>query len=351
MATQPPTPTPSTVVAPSSRPPSRDPTALSSWGRAIARALEARGCEAASLLKRAGLDIAALDDPEGRYSLKATSELWRLAVKETGDPSFGLFVARHTSPTTFHALGFSLAASSTLREAFERIARYYRLVSEGATVRFAEDGDAYRISVKPAGPYVAVEAMDAMLALAVRLCRSLSDRTFAPLRVLVHRPAPADRSPFERCFRAPIEFDAPVHALVVDKAVCDRKLQGANAELARTNDLIAAQALGRLDQSRVADRVRVILINRLPGGAPSLGQMARELATSARELQRRLAKESTTYAELVDDTRRDLAEGYLREGRHAMSDIAYLLGFSGSASFTRAFRRWRGLPPSAYRPG
>jgi AraC-like DNA-binding protein len=258
-------------------------------------------------------------------------------------------VARHTSPTTFHALGFSLAASSTLRDAFERIVRYYRLVSEGATVRFVEDADGYRISARPAGPYVAVEALDAMLALAVRLCRSLSDRTFAPLRVLVQRPMPADPSPFERCFRAPIEFDAPVHALVLGKEVCDRRLQGANAELARTNDLIATQALGRLDQSRVADRVRVILINRLPGGAPPLSQMARELATSARELQRRLARESTTYADLVDDTRRDLAEAYLREGRHSMSDIAYLLGFSGSASFTRAFRRWRGLPPSAYR--
>ena len=253
MPTQPLSRTPTTVVVPDSRPPSRDPSSLSSWGRAIARALEARGCDAASLLHRAGLDIAALDDPEARYPLRATAELWRLAVKETGDPSFGLAVARHTSPTTFHALGFSLAASGTLREAFERIVRYYRLVSEGATVRFEEDGDTYRISVRPAGPYGTVEAMDALLALAVRLCRSLTDRTFSPLRVQVQRPAPADRSPFERCFRAPIEFDAPVHALVLDKAVCDRKLQGANPELARTNDLIAAQALGRLDQSRVAE--------------------------------------------------------------------------------------------------
>ncbi len=350
MATQPPSRPHRIVVASDSRPPSKDPTSLSSWGRAIARTLEARGCDAAALLHRAGLDTAALDDSEARYPLRATSELWRLAVTETADPCFGLAVARHTSPTTFHALGFSLAASGTLREAFERIVRYFRLVSEGAAVRFEEEGDTYRISVRPAGPYGAVEAMDAMLALAVRLCRSLTDRAFSPQRVLVAHPAPVDPSPFTRCFRAPIEFDAPVHALVLDKAACDRKLHGANAELARTNDLTAAQALGRLDQSRVADRIRVILINRLPGGAPSLRTMARELGTSARELQRRLARESTTYADLVDHTRRELAEGYLREGHHSMSDIAYLLGFSGSASFTRAFRRWRGLPPSAYRP-
>src|SRR5580698_4752244 len=152
MATQPPTRTASPIVAPSSRPPSRDPTALSSWGRAIARALEARGCDPASLFQRAGLDIAALDDPEGRYPIKATSELWRLAVKETGDPCFGLAVARHTSPTTFHALGFSLAASSTVHEAFERIVRYYRLVSDEAIIAFDALGDdAYRLSARPVG--------------------------------------------------------------------------------------------------------------------------------------------------------------------------------------------------------
>jgi AraC-like DNA-binding protein len=79
--------------------------------------------------------------------------------------------------------------------------------------------------------------------------------------------------------------------------------------------------------------------------------MARALGTSPRALQRRLSEESTTYARIVDDTRRELAEGYLREGRCSMSDIAYLLGFAGAASFTRACRRWWGLAPSEYGAG
>ena len=316
----------------------------------MARALQSRGCDAQALFRRAGLDFAALGNPEARYPQRAIAELWRLSVAETGDPCFGLEVARHTSPTTFHALGFSLAASGTLREAFERIVRYYRLVSDEATIRFDDVGHAYRISARPVGPHSMREPMDALLAVAVRLCRSLTDRTFSPLRVEIAGPAPADPSGYTRYFKAPVVFGAEEHALFFGKPACDRVILGANPELARTNDLIAAQAISRWDLSCTADRVRAVLVDRLPTGALSLVEMARALGTSTRALQRRLGEESTTYARLVDETRRQLAEGYLREGHYSMSDIAYLLGFAGAASFTRAFRRWRGLAPSEYRP-
>jgi AraC-like DNA-binding protein len=341
---------PSTLVEPVRQPPSRDPTALTSWGLAMAKALQSRGVDAAALFKKTGLDFAAVNDPEARYPIRDTAQLWRLAVEATGDPCFGLEVARHTSRTTFHALGLSLAASGSLREAFERIVRYYRLVSDGASIRFEDRGDCYRVSLIAEGtPYGAAEAIDAVLAVAVRMCRSLTDRQFSPLRVEFRRPAPADSSPFDRCFRAPVVFDAPEDALVLDKAVCDRPIQGANPELAQANDLIAAQALDRWDQSRMIDRIRLVLIDRLPNGTPSRIEVARALGTSTRTLQRRLAAESTTYAELVDSTRRDLAETYLRQERYSMTDIAYLLGFSNAASFTRAFRRWTGRAPSARR--
>jgi AraC-like DNA-binding protein len=86
----------------------------------------------------------------------------------------------------------------------------------------------------------------------------------------------------------------------------------------------------------------------LPTGAPSQNEVARALGMSPRALQRRLTIEETTYAALLDDTRRELALAYLREGRYSMTDIGYLLGFSGAASFTRAFRRWTGKTPSDY---
>jgi AraC-like DNA-binding protein len=332
--------------------PRRDPTSLSSWGLAIAKALEARGLPPQPLFAKAGLDFAAVDDPDARYPVSATSLLWRLAVEATGDPSFGLQVARHTSPMTFHALGFSLAASGSIREAFDRLVRYYRLVSDITTIRFEERGPDYRIEiVTEAGTHPGIEAIDAVVAVAVRLCRSLTDRQFSPLVVELQRAAPPDPSPFFRCFRAPITFGASADALTFSKAKCDERIQGANPEIARANDLVAAQALARWDRSQLADRVRILVMDRLATGAPSQAEIARSLGMSPRALQRRLTLETTTFAELIDDTRRELALAYLREGRHSMTDIGYLLGFSGAASFTRAFRRWTGKTPSDYQRG
>ncbi|HEX4446207.1 MAG TPA: AraC family transcriptional regulator [Polyangiaceae bacterium] len=331
----------------------RGPTSLTSWGLAIARALETRGCNAQELFARVGLDFSALDDPEARYPVRAESQLWRLAVEATGDPCFGLEVARHTSPTTFHALGFSLAASGSLREAFERMVRYYRLVSDGAIIGFEERDGFYRISVRSQSLLAepALEAIDAVVAVAVRLCRSLTDRKFSPLLVELRRPPPPDPTPFLRYFRAPVTFNGKEDALTFAKAACDERIQGANPELARANDLIAAQALARWESSQLADRVRIALMNGLPNGSQSQSQVARLLGMSTRALQRRLAAESTTYGALVDDTRRQLAIAYLREGRDSITDIGYLLGFAGVASFTRAFRRWTGKAPSEYLRG
>jgi AraC-like DNA-binding protein len=327
----------------------RDPTSLTSWGLAMAKALEARGFDAPRLFERAGLDFAALDDPDARYPVRATALLWRLTVETTGDPCFGLEVARYTSPMTFHALGFSLAASSSVREAFERVVRYYRLVSDAAVIRFEEVAGAYRVSIETAPrAHPSIEAIDAVMAVAIRLCRSLTDRQFAPVAVELRRPSPPDPSPFFRCFRAPVTFGADDDAMLLPKARCDERIQGANPELARANDRIAAEALARWEQSHLADRVRVVLLDGLPNGTRSQAEVARQLGLSTRALQRKLATEDTSYGALLDGTRRELAMAYLREARHSMTDIGYLLGFSGAASFTRAFRRWTGKTPSDY---
>ena len=272
----------------------------------MAKALEARGFDAAPLFARAGLDFAALDDPEARFPVRTTALLWRLAVEATGDPCFGLEVARHTSPTTFHALGFSLAASSSVHEAFERVVRYYRLVSDAASIRFEEHGAVYRVSARSSPlAHPSIEAIDALFAVAIRLCRSLTDRGFAPLAVELRRPAPPDPTPFYRCFRSPVTFDAGEDAMTLPKARCDERIQGANPELARANDRIAAEALARWESSHLADRVRVVLLDGLPNGAQSQAEVARQLGLSTRALQRRLAAESTSYGALVDGTRRE----------------------------------------------
>jgi AraC-like DNA-binding protein len=227
--------------------------------------------------------------------------------------------------------------------------RNYRLVCDAAAVHFEACSEGYRVSLVVAGPSgPPAEAIDAILGVAVHLCRMLSTRDFVPLRVEMRRHPPPDPSPFHRIFRAPITFAAARDALTFDGATCERRLPGGNSELARANDQLAASALQRWDRSHFADGVRALLVERLPNGVPSQADVAKLLGISRRGLQRRLVAEEATFQQILDGTRRELAMGYLRESRRSMTDVAYLLGFSSAAAFTRAFRRWTGDAPSRF---
>lgn len=326
-------------------------TVLTSWSRAVRRALDLKGCDSAAMFAAAGLDIAALDDPNARYPLAGTTRLWRLATKATGDPCFGLAVASAVTQTTFHALGYSLAASSTLKEAFDRLLRYFRIVTDAAELSFEETAEDYqlRLQVDPARAVIAPQAMDAFAYLMLRLCRGLYRRDFSPLRVSLMRAPPHHLAAFERAFRAPLQFGASENRLCFAREPLEARLEGANPELARHNDEIVLRYLARHDRDNLVARVRGLLAEWLPSGVPGEEAIAAALHLSSRSLQRKLAEEGSSYSQLLTDTRQELARSYLADPRTSVSEIAYLLGFADTSSFTRAFKRWEGTSPSAYR--
>lgn len=326
-------------------------TALTSWAKAIRRALDAVGQDSVRLFSEAGLDAALLVDPSARYPVAATTRLWRLAVDATGDDAFGLSVARHVGQTTFHALGYALNASATLFDAFERVLRYFAVVSDVAELGFEETPEGWRFEIRTdtaAAP--ADEAIDAFVALIVRLCRGLlGRREFAPRLVRLRRAEPRNRAAFERLFRAPLQFSAPENALYFDAAILGEALDGAHPELARHNDEIVQRYLERLQRDDIVARVRGAITGLLSQGEPAAAAVAAALHLSERSLQRRLAESGTRYSELLRDTRQQLARSYLRDPRVSVGEIAWLLGFGDQSSFTRAFKRWEGCSPTVYR--
>jgi len=99
----------------------------------------------------------------------------------------------------------------------------------------------------------------------------------------------------------------------------------------------------------IAMRVRATIIERLPDGTPSQGNIAEILHVSMRSLQRRLNNENTNFKELLEGTRHELALQYIQEQHRTIGEITYLLGFSEPSNFSRAFRRWTGMSPAEYR--
>jgi AraC-like DNA-binding protein len=325
-------------------------TTIASWAAVIWRALESRGIAPGPVFDRAGIDSADLNDPGARLPLTAMTRLWELAVEITHDPCFGISAGQHVHPTTFHALGFAWLASHTLRESIDRFVRYTRLVSTALTLRTVAVGSEVELVYEPTSnqPH-APAASDAGQAALVMLCRCSSGKAFSPKQVRTRNPRPSCHQQQADFFRAPIVYDATDTAVVFAAADLDRELPTGNADLARAADDVILKYLARFDRDDVVTQARMSLMELLPSGKTSAKHVAEALHLSVRSLQRKLAQHDTSVAKLIEETRRELAGQYVRNSRLSVGEITYLLGFSEPASFTRAFRRWHGMSPSASR--
>lgn len=331
-------------------------TSLSSWVGAVKRAVEAKGVDASALMRQAGMDLSLLDDPQARYPVDQTLTFWTLALQAAQDPLLGLHTARYIAPATFHALGYAALASSTLGELFERSARYFRVVTDAGELTVQRDAVMGRMTLQgaphlitPETQAVAWVVLDCFLFTTVRTCGLLYGPGFELLELRLQRPPPADREQYERIFRHAPVYGCADNTIVVSEAILGKPLPHANAMLARINEDAAGRYLADLGQSDVLTRLKRMLQERLPSGDPSQEDLAEALCMTTRSLQRRLAELGTNYRELVNQTRHELALQYLGQRQHSISDIAYLLGFAEVSAFTRAFRRWTGESPSAWR--
>ncbi|MGE7955790.1 AraC family transcriptional regulator [Pseudomonas sp. NPDC089530] len=330
-----------------------EPTSLASWTRALRKQLDALGLDSCALCQQAGLDPQLMDDPNARYPLSGTTRLWQLAVQVSGDPAIGLRVSRFVSPTTFHALGYALVASGSLREVFERIVRYHQVVSDALELELTRTEDRYRFCLKvPAGnPEPALEAIDAFVAIYVRTCRNRLGRDYAPLAVYLRRPEPADPKPWHTVFRAPMFFAADEDCLEFGLQDFDSHLDDANPELAEHNEAVLKRTLAQLQPLTWERKVRGVIEAQLPEGEPAAERVAQALHLSLRSLQRHLADEGCRFDTLLNECRENLALLHLRDPQCSLSEISYLLGFADASSFSRAFKRWTGMTPGQFRDG
>ena len=327
------------------------PSTIASWAVLIARTLEERRRDAGAMLREAHLWPEQLGDPNARYPVAAMQRLWQLAVEATGDPCFGMEVGRNWRPTTFHALGYTALASSTLREALEYLVRYCRVVSTGAEMTWSEhDGEGHLrlTSTLPdaRSSAAARAAVQAGVAAIVELLRQVCGEGLELTRVTLSQDEGDSGPRLREYFRCPVVFSAPENSVVVGLHCLDVPLSTANRTLLRVNGQALKEYAARLDTRELTPRVRLQIARRLASGNVRQVSVARALNVSVRTLQRKLREEGMSFQQLRDVTRRDLAEEYTSDSTLAVAEIAYLLGFSDTSSMSRARRRWRDRTPS-----
>ena len=325
---------------------------LASATLSIWRTLESDGYNVRGLFERAGLDPEALPRPGARYAFPAVKRLWALAIEVTGDPCLGLKVGQRWHPSAAHALGYAWLASDTLLESFHRLVRYYRVVTtDKEVVKFQGERGGYRFLWDDSQSHYGISdaEYDEAFAAIVTLCRLNAGDSLAPRRLRMRRGPPPCESEFSAFFRSPIEYSAGENSMLFERPSIEAPLPSSNIQIARECDRIIDRYLAQLERDNIAAGTKAQLLLQLPSGSVTEESVAKALHLSVRTLQRRLAEEQLTFKQVLDDTRRELALQYVRDPTLSINEMAYLLGYSEPANFSRAFKRWTGQPPSTMR--
>ena len=329
-------------------------TGLASMAQTFRRLLEMHGLDAIGIARNAGVDLASIPVPGERIELDKIDALLRAAIPLIRDPAFGLRAAHCWHPSELGVLGYAWLSSSTLRTGLERAVRYSRLIGERGLTEIEDTRQGLKVRFwakrgNPAVVPVAAVFVDMAMALLLDMCRMNGGAVLRPVAATLRRRKPDPADAYERFFGCPVQFGVEENAFVLSAKDADRPLPSANRQLAAVFDKMLTEELGRLDKSDVVARARATVLEHLSSGEGTAEDTAKQLHMSSRTLQRKLAEAKTTYLQLVDDTRKDLALRYIEDPRRTVTDITFSLGFSQPSAFTRAFKRWTGLSPSDYR--
>ncbi|MEH6471751.1 MAG: AraC family transcriptional regulator [Halopseudomonas sp.] len=330
-------------------------TTQASWAVAIKRTLESYRCDPTAIFEAAKIRLEDLGDPNARFPTTKTSELMRQAVVATQDPGFGLAVGRHMRPTSAHAMGFAMWASNNLREAIERVQKFFKIFTTSCYCNIEKQGDKYLISSHAYPAYQSVissEDQEAMFSTILQTFRHLLPGRLDVYRVGLSRPGPPKNiADFERFFKCPIEWGYDGIYVLLSAEQVEAQLPTANAELALQSDKLCQDYIVRFDRQDIINQVSNKLVEMLPQGEPAMADIASKLMLSSRTLQRKLKSQNTCFKQLLENVRKEMAIQYIRQTHVPIGEISYRLGFAHINNFSRAFKRWTGKTPIDYRQG
>jgi AraC-like DNA-binding protein len=316
------------------------------------RALARLGVSREALCAGAGLDPAALADAESWITRAELHLLIAQALKLSGEPALGLRWAARLNDGDFVPLSYLVAQCSTMRQALGVYTHFVRLFSDAEELSLHEQEQTatIRCLATDSAPTELRPFIGAMT-LGCLLYRLRSITPGAQLvRLTFAHPAPSFADEYERLFGLAPQFDREATTMVFARELLDAEAPDRDEALRVGLTAIAEQRLLRLtDSTPYARRVRDHLLGCTGETRTDVDAVAKALGLSERSLRRRLAEEGSTFFAVWTEARAATAIALLERTRLTLQEIAFELGFSGESSFHRAFKRWTGTSPGAYR--
>jgi len=257
----------------------------------------------------------------------------------------------HLRPQVLHGLGLAWLSSDTVLDGLARLVRFSKLVGTSLDLRLQEEADLIHIYLRrnlEIDDFV-YAGRDFGVGMVARMCQLCLGEFLAPVLIRLDRPRPAEPERWEYLLSSRVEFACEATRISWSRSDITERLVTGDPALARVNDEQTQAYIDSFMSQTTSREVVDKIIEKLPDGPPNQAQIADALHVSNRTLQRKLKDEGTSFMDLLQDTRLQLARKYLRQPSRSVVETSYLLGFSEPSTFSRAFKRWTGVAPAEFR--
>jgi AraC-like DNA-binding protein len=314
--------------------------------RVFVQALDRLGYKVAELLAMAHLSKGDLNQPDARISCEKFGAVIGGAMRQRAMKNLGARMAAVTPIGSFPLLDYLVMTSNNVGDSMRRLVKYFRLVGAPTSFDIREDESPVRIMLWSPNN---VFSLEFTLSLIVLYLREETDGRCNPEFVALSYK-PEDASEIEQLLSCDVRSDTTWTGVAYSRVAWQLPLRRRDSVLHGLLQRQADEVIAHLPAGDgVIFSVKRVLAKRVGVGDTSIDSVAKELATSARTLQRRLAVANASFQDLLEQTRQETAERYLRNLALSIAEVSYLLGYSEPSALHRAFRRWRGLTPQAFR--
>lgn len=309
-------------------------------------------------LAHLGMDVAVVrarigelpQDPGALVPAQKYAQMWDAATSLYGLPGLPTALGMAIPFGAFGALDYLVGSAQTVASACESVMLHMTMVVVDMRLAVESTGDGNQVLEVEAVGTLPAQALEFTLASIAGRLRYLTQQAFHPTWVALPCERPAQDPVRARLWGVPLRYAQPSASLCIDAATWALPINGADPYLHATLQGVAAHlhlSPGPIDTLEQALRAR--LRDALAQGQATAQRLARLLGVSERTLQRRLQDSGRSFRDVVEDFRQEESTRLMQDPRMPLVHIAAKLGYAEQSSFTRAFRRWTGETPAAWR--
>jgi AraC-like DNA-binding protein len=316
-------------------------------------ALASEGLPIDAAMQGLALTRAEIASPATRVSLAQVLAVCAAADRLSRDPHFAYHAGQRLHVSAYGMYGFAILSSMNFRRTMTFVMNYFQLATPLVELDFREAGGCGVWSFTPietsGDSRLARFIIEMQFGVMTSLFRDVMGGAFTAREYHVTFAPPDDASEYPALLGGPVMFGLPENALRFDAGWLDGTPNLGNEITYRAVVQLCDSMIEELRlHAGVAGRLRRCLMTDLahPAGFEAA---ANALGMSPRTLRRKLGEEKTSFRQVADELRMEMAIRYLRDTDLTVEDIADLIGFSDASNFRHAFRRWTKAAPSAFR--